>query len=288
MAFRSSPPRSIDLYSRLILLFSGFESMFGWIFFGFGMIFFWIFTFNSTAMLWFSTSKNWVEYKAEVIQAKMTNSSENEEEVFELNYAYFFDEEKYVGRSYFTGDKYEEGDFIAIQYNEENIAQSRMIGGRSKIFGWWAIFVIIFPLTGIGFIMYSLRKNTKSLYLIKNGHFTTGTMQSKEATGGVITINNNSFPIYNYKFEFQYNERTFISKCRTHLSELVEDEVNEFILFDQKNPELNQVYDAIPNALTFDNMGYMNSLSIRKAHILIAPFLSMAIHLPLIWLFMMT
>ena len=284
MPFRTPPPRDLSLYSQAVLLFSGFHAVFGWVFFGFGMIFFWLFTYNSTCMLWFNAPKNWITHEAQVKKLIPTNALENEEEIYKVRYVYFVLGQEYSGRGYFTGEQYETGDKALIEYNEENPAQSRIVGGRSKMFGWWAIFVALFPLIGLGFIAYSINKNLKSLYLIKNGIFTHGVMKSKKATGGSIEINKVEYPIYKYEFEFEVQGQSHIAHCTTHQSQVVEDDVEEFILYDYQNPTFNTVYDAIPNAPTVDGLGYLQDIPLKKAYVLAAPALTLIIHLPWAWM----
>lgn len=286
MPFRAEPPRQLSLYSQAIILFSGIYAIIGWAFFCFGMIFFWLFTYNSTIMNVFNAPKKWEAHRGIVIKVEATNSTENEEEIFKLYYKYTLAGNEYGGRSYLKDSDFEAGKEVPIEYNEKLPEQSRIIGGRTKLFGWWAIFASVFPAIGLILIYISFKNNQKSLNLIKNGVFTTGKMLSKEPTGGNVEINEIDYPIYKYEFEFELQGRKFTSTCQTHKTNQVEDEIQEFILYQPSNPDYSMVYDAIPNAPTFNNHGQMEDISFSKWYILIAPTLSFLIHLPLGWYMM--
>jgi hypothetical protein len=231
----------------------------------------------------FNASKNWQVHQGVVTKVEATNATENEEDIYKIYYVYNLAGNEYGGRSYFTDGNFEEGDEVPIEYNEKLPEQSRIIGGRTKLFGWWAIFASVFPLIGIMLIYVSLKRNQKSLDLIKNGVFTTGKMLSKEPTGGNVEINGIDYPIYKYEFEFELQDRKFTTVCRTHKADKVEDEIQEFILYQQSNPDYSVVYDAIPNAPQFNNRGQMKDISYNKWYLLIAPVLSILIHVPLGW-----
>jgi len=276
---RQSPPRYLSLYSQAILLCSGIYSTIGWFFLGFGMIFFWAFAFNSAAMLWFSPTPDWENSQGTVLRVDNTNASENEEEIYSIRYSYFANGEEYTGKGYMIDTDFMTGDEIAVQFNPENVVHSKLTNGRQKIFSAWAILVLIFPLIGVGMLFFAIKRNYKALKLIKSGHFSTGQMSSKEPTGGHVSINEVNYPIYKYEFEFFAKGKNRIAHCKTHKSNLVEDEVNEFILYDYINPDVNIVYDSISNAPEFDRLGQMQQIPFKKMYFLIVPILTLIVHL---------
>ncbi len=278
MPFREQPPRRLSLYSQAVLLFSGIYAIFGWIIFGFGMIFFWVFTYNSTAMLWFSMPKQWETHEGIVKRVIETNASQNEEYIYEIRYVYEKSAVEYGGRSFVISEEYDIGDKVEIEYNAQRIEQSRMIGGRSKMFSSWTILIIIFPLSGLFLIWRSLQINMKSLNLIKNGVFTTGKMKSRTPTNSSIEINGVEYPIYKYEFDFKRGASVYIAYCKTYKTQLVEDEVEEFILFMPNQPSYNTVYDSITNAPEINRSGQLIDIPIEKSYYLIAPILSLLLH----------
>ena len=156
------------------------------------------------------------------------------------------------------------GILIALQINNsnENRIQENELGDLMKS------------------ISIAIQSDIKSLKLIKTGSFSTGQMLSKEPTVGHVSINEVDYPIYKYEFQFFAKGRDRIAECKTYKTHLVEDEVEEFILYDYVEPSVNVVYDAIPNAPDFDRLGQMKQVSFKKAYFLIAPILTLLIHLP--------
>ncbi len=277
---RSTPPRELDLYTQLVILFGGIYAIFGWIFFGFGMIFFWAFAMNSTIVTWFSFGGGeWNNGIGEVQAIHETSFSENETDVYKIRYTFKVGELDYYGTSYATGTNLKVGESVNVEFRENNPKRSRIQGLRSKPFGGWIFFLIIlFPLVGIWCIYYSLNQNLKSINLLKNGRFSLGTMVSKVDTYGSVTINEENFPIYKYEFEFDAYGRKHIAKCRTHLAHLVEDDDKEVILYDPYDPNYAIVFDAVENAPELDGFGNLSPASPKKAWVLIAPIVTIIGH----------
>jgi hypothetical protein len=146
------------------------------------------------------------------------------------------------------------------------------------MFSGWALFVSIFPLVGLIFILISVKNNLKFLDLLKIGEFTRGSLCTKEPTGGYIKINNTTYPIFKYEFEFEYKNKTHKATTQTHLAQLVEDEKKEIILFDRFNPDYNVVYDTMPNAPAIDAAGYMEVATWREAWVFLLPGISILGH----------
>lgn len=280
MPHRSKPPRSLSLYSQAALLCSGIYAVMGWAFFCFGMIFVWIFVINSSVMLWFSPKVDWQNSEGRIIKVTNTNASENEEEIYAIHYMYFVNGQQYTGKGYMKGDMHLEGDPVAIKYNPNQYSHSRLINGRVKMFNGWVAFVLLFPVIGLILIYKSLKENYRNLQLIKNGYFITGTMLSKEPTGSYIEINNVEYPIFKYEFQFMAKGKERIAQCKTHKTNVVEDEVEEFILYNYDNPDDAIVFDAITNAPAIDNHGQLIQVPYKKAYVLIAPLLTFIIHVP--------
>ena len=93
-----------------------------------------------------------------------------------------------------------------------------------------------------------------------------------------------NYPIYKYEFQFFAKGKNRIANCKTYKSNLVEDEVEEFILYDYVSPDINIVYDAIPNAPEFDHLGQMQQIPLKKTYLLIVPILTLIVHIT--WAFL--
>jgi hypothetical protein len=272
------PPRSIDWFTQATIIFGGFLQQFGWFFFGFGMIFFWIFAWNSSPMVALRNFGSWEPATGTVFMIEQTNSSVNETPVYKITLQYEVDGQTKMGYVYETGRSFSEGQLVEVDYNVRNPEKVRLEGAREAMFPWFTMFVVIFPIVGLVLVYISITGNLKFLQLLKIGEYTRGEKVKKEATGGEIVINNRHYPIYEYKFKFSFNNNNYYATCSTHLTDTVEDEEKEIILFDRFNPEHNIVYDAMPNAPKILKEGMLDPAYLSKGIVLILPAISLIAH----------
>lgn len=275
---RSTAPRYVDFYTQLVILCSGFMSIFGWSFFGFGMIFIWVFGMASTITNP-SIGRNYETTEGKVLRIEPTNYLEDNRPIYQIYYTYASEGNTYEGSSYSLENNYQAGDKLTIQYNINRPMKSKIEGLRSQPFSAWVFLVVaIFPMIGLIFIAIATYRNGKALRLLKNGAFTTGKVAKKEATNANITINNRRYPIYRYTFNFYAEGQPYTATCKTHKTEVVEDEVEEIILYQPGYPAYNTVYDANENMPHIDEYGSVQPVSPKKAWVLIIPGLSVLIH----------
>lgn len=284
-SFRQHPPRHLNYYSQAVILCSGLISQIGWIFFGFGMIFLWIFGLNSEAVYWFQNRKDWIPTTGVVQKIEPTNFSENERTIYAIHFDFTANGQNHTGKIFDKKPDYQVNENINLTYNGDNPEEVRVEGKRSRPFAAWIFFiVVIFPLVGLIMVALELRKNHKALQLILHGYFTKGKMLSKRETGSSITTNNTTYPIYEYKFEYMADTGKYETTCKTHEVDRVEDEEEEFILYDRFDQSYSVVYDAIPNAPIFDEYGTMQNISPKRAYVLIAPILNILINSLVAWI----
>jgi hypothetical protein len=138
-------------------------------------------------------------------------------------------------------------------------------------------FVLIFPLVGLFMVIPGIRSQAKALDLLRNGEFTRGQLREKESTGTVYSINDVQYPEYKYTFDFQYNGVTYQAIAKTHITEPLEDEALENILFYPGYPTFNVVYDGISNSPRMDQMGNFITAPLGRAWVLLAPAFSILV-----------
>ena len=275
---RDLPPRSIGLYTKSIVLFGGFMQQFGWIFFCMGSLFSWIFIPLSDVKYWFEFGKEWKEVPGKVVSAEATNSAVNEETVYQYLHSFEVGGQRYTGKSYSVGQDFQGGEAVSIRYDAKNPSDSHMAGSRRAVFPAFVLFVLIFPLVGLGFIVHAIRHNLRAIKLLEIGDFTRGKMVTKESTNSVVKINNTSYPVYKYGFEFEAGGKCYTATCKTHQAWLVEDEEREIILYDKFNPDLNVVYDAAGNMPAITEQGMLATPGIGKVVYLILPFIGIGMN----------
>jgi hypothetical protein len=272
---RERPPRYLSILTRINVLFGGFSVQFGALFFWFGMIFVLIFVGQSEAVHLFSADGEWVETEGFLLEINETSGEINEEYVYEYVFTYSVDGQSLRGESNATFGGEKEGDLVNIEYKSGDNNRSRIIGMTSEMFpAWVGLIIVIFPLIGLGFLFFGFKENIKALRLLRMGTFTRGSMASYEATNTRI----NDEMVYAYKFEFSANNKTFIAECKTHLTERVEDEETEKILYDKAKPTFNLVYDAMGAAPEIDRSGRIVQANVLALKVLISTVIGLLVN----------
>ena len=133
---------------------------------------------------------------------------------------------------------------------------------------------MIFPLVGFGLCISGLMQNRKALYLLRFGRSTRGHMVSCQRTNTSI----NDDYVYAYEFEFEVGRKKYIAHCKTHLTEVVEDEEREIILYMDYNPSKNVVYDAMSGAPQITNDGRLVQSSVSAIKYLLIPIVGSGIN----------
>ena len=275
---RDLPPRSIGLYTKATVLFGGFLQQFGWIFFCMGSLFAWIFIPMSDVKFWFEFGKKWETALGKIVAAEATNSAVNDEIVYQYLHSFELNGQRYTGKSFTVGQDFQGGEEVNIEYDAKNPSDSYVKGAKRAEFPAFVLFVLIFPLVGLGFIVFAIRQNWKTVKLLEIGEFTRGAMCSKEATNTTVKINNNVYPVYKFSFEFEAGGKQYAAICKTYQAWLVEDEEREIILFDKYNPDFNVVFDAAGNMPEITEQGMLASPGVGKVVYLILPLIGIAMN----------
>lgn len=273
---RQPPPRYIDAYSQLVILLSGFLQQMGWGFLGFGMIFVLVF-FPFTEWKFALATGPWEVVQGEITGSEGTDLSINDQQVWKYGYKFSFDGRDFEGVSYDFYSDLPPGRAVAVRVNARNPVVSNIEGMRYGSRPLFLTFVLIFPVVGLFMIVPAVRKQAKSLDLLRHGEFTRGEVRSKDPTGTTISINNRTYPVYKYTFDFTYLGTTYQAICKAHITEPLEDETLETILFYPNNPGFNAVYDGISNSPRMDGMGNFIPVSWKKIWVFLAPSFSILI-----------
>lgn len=154
---------------------------------------------------------------------------------------------------------------------------TRIAGNESGSMPGFVVFVLVFPIVGLLMVIPGIRSQAKGLDLLRNGEFIRGKIRSKEHTGSTITINDRPYPVMKYTFDFEYQGKTYQADCKTHITEPLEDEAQETILYYPEDPGFNVVYDGITNSPQMDAMGNFKPVSWTKAWVFLCPAFSIFI-----------
>src|ERR1051325_5085703 len=172
-------PRRVPLSLRILTIL-GPGSQIGWAVLGFSSIFFW--TFVANAELPFSFRGPIAMAAGKITDITRTNASENKTPVMANHYAFSVTGRRYEGVSYTTGQRVEPGDLVVVQYRPDDPRQSRIEGMRRKQFSSVVLFVILFPLIGLGIVVFAMRAGRKRARLLADGVLAEGKLVNQRAT----------------------------------------------------------------------------------------------------------
>lgn len=128
-------------------------------------------------------NKELIEAKAVITDIKTTNSSINEQSILEFHYRFLEHDQTQIGTSYSAGYNISVEDTVLIEFVQNDLSTSRIVGMTNAPFGLYAtFFVLIFPLLGLIFIIYELKDLRKCINILGDFSITTGKLLSKKAS----------------------------------------------------------------------------------------------------------
>lgn len=218
---------------------------------------------------------SWEETTGIVEEIHNTNAEVNNREVYRYVFSYNLEGKSLRSSSYSsTTNNIRMRDVVTINYKSGNHLRAKIEGMTSEIFPSWIAFVTIFPIIGFFLLLGGLHKGKKKVNLLTNGKFTYGQQLSKTDSGSRI----NKRIVWTYEFTFTVNNKSYIAKCQTHQSHLVEDDNKEVVLYMPDNPEDSTIFDAISGVPAIDNMGNLEAAPFSNIKYLIIPILSIVVN----------
>jgi hypothetical protein len=273
--------RSIPFPLRCQLLFGGVLNLLGWIFFGFGLVFFWVFALNADiSSLSFRGEMETVH--GIVTRSKKTRASENRQPVYANYYSFTANGKQFEGVSFATGRQLSSGETVKIQYLKNEPSKSRIERMRQKPFGSGALFVVIFPLIGIGLIAFGIKNGVTAICLLSDGNLAHGKLISKVK----LAESKNGKPFYKLGFSFQAEDgQNYEVFSRTNATEKLEDDAFEQLVYCRWKPSDAVTLDNLPGSPRFDEMGNVRGGSFAGCiGVMIPPALTFIGHGAYIWL----
>jgi hypothetical protein len=247
------PPRDVPLSVRLHILLGGFNNQFGWLFFGFGLVFVWVFGGSNALydLAFFRGELSIADGKVSAIVE--TNVSINDSEVYEYQYTYDVDNASYAGKTKAFGGEYVENDSVVVEYVVKDHGRSRIKGLSTGSGGVWL--AGIFPLVGLCFMAFGIRKGVRGRRLLRDGRQATGELISQESTNAEV----NDQTVFKFTFGFTADDgRSYEVIAKTHVvdrfaGENIEGDeeeqvtaVREPLLYSPYNPRDAVMLDDLP------------------------------------------
>jgi len=236
-------PRTISLNIKLQVLFKHVVMFIGLSFTIMSLIMFIIFGMQvSFSEFKFSEKSPFVN--GQITNVLGTNSYENKVRVFKYDFKYSINSKQYSGTSFTTGQKFEVGQVVNIQYVENEPQVSRIENTRNGAFSpLMLIFFLPFIFVGGSMVGIRIYLGLKSIKLLRYGQIAYGVLIDKQPTN--TKINNQT--VYKLSFEFQAIDGTkYTTIAKSHLTRLLEDETQEKLVYDANNPKNAVMIDSLP------------------------------------------
>jgi hypothetical protein len=239
------PPRSVPFFLGLQCLFGGMLQQIGWGVMAFGMIF--VLVFGSSVDL----SKE-SAFRGELSQVdgiikgyNETGAEVNETEVVEYVVEYQVGDSTFQDVCYTSGYPYDEGQTVKVEYPADNPSWARIVGSRVSTFPPWILLIVgIFPVIGAVMAFLGFRDGIKARSLLGLGKLGQGVLISKEATNA--SVNDRPVMALTFRFTPEGGRRDFTTVAKTHNTEHLEDDEQEFLLYDPRFPSRAVLLDNLP------------------------------------------
>ncbi len=165
------------------------------------------------------------------------------------------------GVSYSKGGALTVGRKVQVEFPQGQPGTSRIRGMRTAPFGPVVLFVLIFPLAGLGLAVPGLFSGWKNLTLLKRGELARGRLIEKKKTNTQVNKQ------YVYKLTFQYTDQfgqPHQVQTKTHRPEKLEDDAEERLLYDPLRPSRAVFVDMLPGAPEISEEGNVAGVRIKS------------------------
>lgn len=180
---------------------------------------------------------------ATITRVEKTSHSENDDDIYRVHFT--FDAGDGVTRSgvsYTTAPPAEGAH--QVEYIADDPATSRLLGMRTQPYSRGVLFVLIFPLIGLGIAISQLATGVRATRLLRYGVETRGTLLSKKETSTTV----NDDPVMALTFEYLVDRRPYQVTVKTLHPALLEDDAQEPMLYDPRRPARATTLDHLPGA----------------------------------------
>lgn len=243
------PPRRVP-FTVVCSAMAGTTGWFGAVFLLMGLVFTVIFTAGLHPLDDLRLALEGETATGRITTVVETNSTENEVPVYGYDYAFTTKREQNVtGRSYTTGQEWQNGASVQIDYVPANPVISRIHGARSSSFSVWVLFVLLFPAIGAGMFLSGAGTGLRQVWLLRNGVVADAQVQSAQPTGVSI----NEVPVLKYTYEIRTAAgETATGTAKSLPADRIGDEQAEPALHLPDNPYRSTLVDAISLSYQLD------------------------------------
>lgn len=193
----------------------------------------------------------------------------------------------YAGVSYSLGRSVAPGDRVTVDYVASDPSVSRIQGMRANMLPMVVLFVLSFPLVGIGLVCYAYRRGKVRLHLLEYGVRTTGGFLRKEASKMFISSRRNNSQVHThrrvYKYFYSFTDDKGVQReasGSTHKWGVFDETegAEEEILYDPFNSNNAAVLRVFPAGLRVTQDDRVQAKTSTPLYLL-APFLAVVVNL---------
>ena len=173
--------------------------------------------------------------------------------IYKNEFSFVLADREYQGASYATGLKLRPRNSVTVEYVPGKPGFSRIQGMRTDIFGPAVLFVVIFPLIGLGFVAFGLWRGARECDLLANGIPALARLVAKEPTNTRV----NRRLVYKYIFTYKtLDDQVCQASDRTDADRFVDD-AEEHIVYDPRRPQRALLLENLPGAPQIGEDGHL-------------------------------
>lgn len=256
-------PRALPRSLVVRILLGNPFTMFGLVFAAFGMAF--VLAFLPLIDLSFAKSYD-RQASATITNVEDTHSSENKRSIYRVRYTFRDDAgAERRGESY-TTDQPSSGPWT-VDYESGDPSASRLQGMRAGRFSPLLAFVLLFPILGLAFGLWPIRRARRELRLLRYGREVCGKLVGKREADWEV----NKVRAMALTFAYEVDGKPYTATVETLKPAVLEDDEREAMLYDPYDPSRATTLDHLPGKLKVNAAGELESLRLISFHLLIAP-----------------
>ena len=190
-------------------------------------------------------SKDQPLIEGEITSINETNKYKDGRLIYEYNYIFEIpDNDTYTDKSCQNELQIYTDNKVLIRYTESNPDKSCIVGMNKKSTPWWVFILMLGPaFVGIADLIIGMKKVWRNIRILKFGKVSFGTYKSSNMTNA--TRRNRD--VYKYYFDFIADDNnTYTATGETHMTERLEDEEKEPVIYNSKNPSEAVILDTLP------------------------------------------
>lgn len=149
------------------------------------------------------------------------------------------------GTSFSNSSKLKVGDKVIVEYVKKDPKIHRIKGMKNSFVTDVTIFAWVICLVGLSLIIWGARKTNSFMKIIKTGYITKARLSKRPTTR---VIDETRYIVLEFAFTTKNMESIIINKELTNPKNILDDK-EEYILYDEKNPNRNYFLDRLPQKL---------------------------------------